>query len=307
MNTLFAILLTVVLSAHMDSTEIWIGQQTALHLEVTTDEESVLFPVLGDQLVPGIAILDRLPIDTLSSNGKTIYRQDLLLTSYNDSLFYVQGIPFLVNGDTLYTAPLSLNVIQPFELDTTDAITDIKPQLAARGWYWGIVRWMLLVLLILLLAAGGYALYRWWEQKRNKAEEAIDPELLRPCDEVALEKLNAIREEKAWTDGRNKEYFSDLTFVVREYIGRRYNIHSTQKTSDETLEAMQPILAEADQRDLHRSLTQMLRLADLVKFAKWTPLQEESEQALRTAYTFVNETKEEVVLDTNQDNQEKQL
>ena len=66
-------------------------------------------------------------------------------------------------------------------------------------------------------------------------------------------------------------------------------MNSTEKTSDETLRAMKPILAE--QRDLYSRLSKMLQLADLVKFAKWHTTPDENEQALTTAYDFVNETK----------------
>jgi hypothetical protein len=48
----------------------------------------------------------------------------------------------------------------------------------------------------------------------------------------------------------------------------------------------------------------MLQLADLVKFAKWHTTPDENEQALTTAYDFVNETK--LVNDENGENGEKE-
>ena len=44
-------------------------------------------------------------------------------------------------------------------------------------------------------------------------------------------------------------------------------------------------------KDLYARLKSMLQLADLVKFAKWHTTPDENEQALTTAYDFVNETK----------------
>ena len=116
----------------------------------------------------------------------------------------------------------------------------------------------------------------------------VDPETLRPADEVALEKLDAIKETKIWRDGKVKEYQTELTDVVREYIGRRFDVQSTEKTSDETLRAMKPLI----DKELFAKLSKMLQLADLVKFAKWHTTPDENEQALSTAYEFVNETKE---------------
>ena len=116
---------------------------------------------------------------------------------------------------------------------------------------------------------------------------------------MALEKLDAIKIAKIWQKGQVKEYHTDLTDVVREYIGRRFDVHSTEKTSDETLKEIKPILlakgegleANVDGKELYENLRTMLQLADLVKFAKWSTTPDENEKALTTAYEFVNETK----------------
>ena len=112
---------------------------------------------------------------------------------------------------------------------------------------------------------------------------------------MALEKLDEIKAQKIWKDGKVKEYQTELTDVVREYIGRRFDVHSTEKTSDETLQEMK---SKVD-KDLYTRLKSMLQLADLVKFAKWHTTPDENETALITAYDFVNETKE-VVTDENE-------
>ena len=129
---------------------------------------------------------------------------------------------------------------------------------------------------------------QWYRKHFLKEEDVIEPELLRPADEVALEKLDEIKAQKIWKDGKVKEYQTELTDVVREYIGRRFDVQSTEKTSDETLRAMKPLI----DKELFAKLSKMLQLADLVKFAKWHTTPDENEQALSTAYEFVNETKE---------------
>ena len=292
-NIILSILLSVVLSAQMDSTQLWIGDQTGLHLEaVTSGTEQVIFPLYSTQIQDGIEIVEQGKIDTVqTSDGRITYRQDLVVTSFKDSLFYINPQPFVVNGDTQFTNALSLNVIQPFEMDTTEAITDIKGVMKPKIWWWGIFRWVLLALGIAALAIGAWFLYKWIIKHRKTEEDVlVDPETLRPCEEVALEKLDKIKEEKIWQTGEHKKYFSELTFVIREYIGRRFDVHSTEKTSDETLQAMRPILTANDQKDLYQKLEKMLRLADLVKFAKWNPTPDENETSLAAAYAFVKET-----------------
>lgn len=301
---IYNLLLAIVVSASIDSTMLMIGDQTAMHLQVTQEaNERVELPVFGEMLQEGIEIVDRSAIDTTTlPDGRLQLHQELTLTSFKDSLFAIQPIAFVSGEDSFWTDPLALNVIQPFEVDSSLAITDIKDIERAPIWWWGIIRWILLGLLIAGLAVGGWYLWKWYEKRRKPEEEEVNPELLRPADEVALEKLDEIKAAKIWKDGKVKQYQTELTDVVREYIGRRFGVQSTEKTSDETLRELKPILLDVQSdkvqgtkeegKALYEKLRKMLQLADLVKFAKWHTTPDENEQALTTAYEFVNETKE---------------
>ena len=285
-------ILALVVSAAIDSTTLFIGDQTDLHLRATCEVgEQVQLPMLDEQLIPGIEIVDRTIIDTTTLNdGRIQYNQYLTLTSFEDSLFYIEPLPFVSGDDTVWSESLMLNVVQPFEIDSTDiAITDIKGIYRAPIWWWGILRWVLLALAIFGVGFGGYYLINYLQNRMGKKEEEDLPtEPLRPAEEVALEKLDAIREQKIWQTGQVKEYYTQLTDVLREYIDRRFEVSSAEQTSDETLRAMRPLLSE--KKDIFEQLRKMLTLADLVKFAKWTTTPDENETSLRSAYTFVKET-----------------
>ena len=284
------ILLAIVVSASIDSTMLMIGDQTALHLSVTQEaNEHVEMPVFGETLQDDIEIVDRSAVDTTTlPDGRLQLSQELTLTSFKDSLFPVAPIAVVSGSDTFFTDPMALNVIQPFEVDSSLAITDIKDIEKAPIYWWGILRWILLALAVIGLLVGAYYGVQWYRKHFLKKEEVIEPELLRPADEVALEKLDEIKAQKIWKDGKVKEYQTELTDVVREYIGRRFDVQSTEKTSDETLRAMKPLI----DKELFAKLSKMLQLADLVKFAKWHTTPDENEQALSTAYEFVKETRE---------------
>lgn len=285
-------ILALVVSAAIDSTTLFIGDQTDLHLRATSEVgEQVQMPVLGEHLIPGIEIVDRTIVDTTTlSDGRVQYNQYLTLTSFEDSLFYIEPLPFVSGDDTVWSESLMLNVVQPFEMDSTDlAITDIKGIYRAPIWWWGFLRWVLLALAVVGVGVGGYYLITYLQSRMGKRDEdAVAAEPLRPAEEVALEKLDAIREQKIWQTGQIKEYHTQLTDVVREYIARRFEVSSAEQTSNETLRAMRPLLS--DKKDLYEQLRKMLTLADLVKFAKWTATPDENELSLRSAYTFVKET-----------------
>jgi len=285
-------ILALVVSAAIDSTTLFSGDQTDLHLRATCEVgEQVQLPVIDEQLIPGIEVVDRTIIDTTTLNdGRVQYNQYLTLTSFEDSLFYIEPLPFVSGDDTVWSESLMLNVVQPFELDSADmAITDIKGIYRAPIWWWGFLRWILLALGVAGIGVGGYYLITYLQSRMGKREEdAVAAEPLRPAEEVALEKLDIIREQKIWQAGQVKEYHTQLTDVVREYIDRRFEVSSAEQTSDETLRAMRPLLS--DKKDLYEQLRKMLTLADLVKFAKWTTTPDENEMSLRSAYTFVKET-----------------
>ena len=285
-------ILALVVSAAIDSTTLFIGDQTDLHLRATCEVgEQVQMPVLGEQLISGIEIVDRTIVDTTTlQDGRVQYNQYLTLTSFQDSLFYIEPLAFVSGDDTVWSESLMLNVVQPFEMDSADmAITDIKGIYNAPIWWWGILRWVLLALAIAGIGVGGYYLITYLRSRYGDAPKIVVPnEPLRPAEEVALEKLDAIREEKIWQSGQVKEYHTQLTDVVREYIARRFEVSSTEQTSDETLRAMRGLLT--DKKELYDNLRKMLTLADLVKFAKWTTTPDENEISLRNAYTFVKET-----------------
>ena len=289
---MIAMILALIVSATLDSTTLFIGDQTDLHLRAIGEVgEQVSMPVLDKELISGVEIVDRTIVDTLSlKDGRVQYDQYLTVTSFKDSLFYIAPLPFVSGDDTVWSEGLTLNVVQPFEMDTTDmAITDIKGVYKAPIWWWGIFRWVLLAVLLAGVGVAGYYLITYLQ--RRKLEDAgneVVTEPLRPAEEVALEKLDAIKEKKIWQQGQVKEYYTQLTDVVREYIARRFEVSSVEQTSDETLRDIRPLLSE--RKDLYDQLRKMLTLADLVKFAKWSTTPDENELSLRNAYTFVRET-----------------
>jgi hypothetical protein len=287
-------ILALIVSASIDSTTLCIGDQSDMHLRAICDKgEKVIFPQLEKEVIPGVEIISKSDVQSqVLEDGRVQYDQILTVTSFNDSLFYVKPLPFVSNGDTVLSNGISLNVVQPFQLDSTDiAITDIKSVYKAPVWWWGILRWVVLALVIIGLIVGGYFLMLYL-QKRNKLRAGVidntPAEPARPAHEIALERLDTIRDEMLWTKGQVKEYHTQLTDVVREYIALRFGVSSTEKTSDTTLQEMRPLLVEYT--DVYNQLHSMLTLADYVKFAKFIPSTMENEQSLRYAYDFVRLT-----------------
>jgi hypothetical protein len=69
---------------------------------------------------------------------------------------------------------------------------------------------------------------------------------------------------------------------------RRYHINALEMTTADILELFKK---DKETQSVYQNLKQLLQLADLVKFAKYQPLENENELSLMNAYLFVNQTK----------------
>ena len=111
---------------------------------------------------------------------------------------------------------------------------------------------------------------------------------------IALRELDRIRGQKLWQQEKLKQYYSEVSDTVRIYIQNRFDIQAMEQTSSETIGTFKQNSNLVDGKTLDQ-LQHILSLADLVKFAKYTPLPDDNNQTLINAYLFVNQTKKEVV------------
>ena len=279
-------------SATMDSTILLVGEQTRLTFTVAQmRDRQVCAPVFSDTIVSGLEIVERLPLDTqLADDGLLLVSQSYVLTSFDSALYFIDAQSFVDGSDTLYSNPLSLKVVS-IPVDTAQhAIADIKPVYAPPfDWplFWLIV---LITLGVVALAVIGFFAYRYVKRHAAPSAEVAEPQDLRPAHEIALERLDVIKAEKLWQQNRAKEYHTQLTDVVRDYIARRFGICAVEQTSAEILAGIQPELS--GQKTVYADLKTLLTTSDLVKFAKYKPLVSEDEKSLALAYQFVEATKE---------------
>jgi hypothetical protein len=109
---------------------------------------------------------------------------------------------------------------------------------------------------------------------------------------VALRELDRIKDEKIWQKDKIKEYYSQVTEVLRVYIEDRFGIPAMEQTSGEiftSFEINKNLISDKTLLYLGR----ILPLADLVKFAKYFPFPDDHNIVLANAYLFVNDTKPE--------------
>src|SRR5665647_131797 len=206
--------------ATIDSTILLIGQQSKMRLEISGPASlNYTFPTFpGDTLVNGIEVLARGPLDTIEINKDLIRLQtDYLVTSFDSGLYYIPPIKILAGNDTVESNFMALKVIT-FDVDTAKVkIFDIKgvqePPFVLSDYLLQILLfilvWGLVLLIIWLILRKKYGLF--------KGENKADLPLLSP-HVVAIMELDRLKSEKIWKSGKNKEYYTELSDILRKYI-----------------------------------------------------------------------------------------
>jgi len=144
-----------------------------------------------------------------------------------------------------------------------------------------------LLAFILLIGLGIYLS----KKKSNTITEFTAPEpetIIIPAHVKALESLNELNNKQLWQRGEIKEYQSELTHVIRQYLEDRYDVNALEMTTNEILKSLSKKDFEAIYNE---DLREILTVADLVKFAKATPEENIHQKFMDKSVDFVNNTK----------------
>ena len=234
------------------------------------------------------------------------YRDTFHATFWDIGMFVLAHPRFEINSPTnpddiilLESPGLIINVPDGVtNSDTTTAILPITDIILTEKTWWEKYKTMLLIVGFILLTLLILWVVLFLMKKDNKLQNRPpEPEVKIPAHIVALKKLDIIKNEAAWKKGMVKEYHTSLTYIIREYLEDRYDISALESTTFEIADGM----AEKDLGETQISdVTEILQIADLVKFAKATTPEDLNEQFLDKARNFVVET-QEVVREENAD------
>lgn len=274
----------------VDSAAILIGEQTTLHLTVTADKDRpVLIVVPGDTLMKGVEVLNlSKPDSAVIENDRLVIKQDILITSFDSSLYLLPPLKVIDGADTIYSNQVALKVSTvPVNADKPEEFNDIKdvwkPPFVWADYYPLIYGVLFALFLICVIA---YIIKRLRSQKSLIPFKKEEPKL--PPHEQAILELDRIKQQKLWQQGRSKEYYTLVTDTLRKYMAGRFGMNAMEMTSGEILDF---IRTEGEAESVYANLRQILELADFVKFAKMNPLPDENDLTLVNAYLFVSQTK----------------
>lgn len=276
-------------SASAEDSIYLIGQHIPLNLnlERATNIE-VQWPFLVDS-IGGFEIIKSGKIDTTTTEGKSIEQQQIIITKFDTGYHVIPPIQFQYKQNrknkTAKTEPFIIRM-NTMEVDTTASIMPIKNVIKMPLTFKEKLKRALIIAGIVLLVLG-IPLILYFYFKRRKKEAYVPPPL--PPYELAVQRLNQLQQQKLWQEGNVKQYYSELTEILRGYIGGRFEINALEMTTDE----IAPIIKKKKEvtKGLFRNALDLLTIADYVKFAKASPSTKYHNDAFDQVKQFINATK----------------
>lgn len=281
---------------------ICIRAQSQVQVKTFTDKESILigerftmtiesFMPLDQQFswpmidtLPNFQIISSSKIDTTENFNSRKIVQSFQLTSFDSGHYTIPPITFLV-GNIRYVSDTVGIDIGYSPMDANPDYKEIKDILDVEDsgnpyLYWFIAG-VALVLGVLL-----------WYFLRNKKQpvKVAEVKKLSPYEEamIALENL---RKTGFIQNGSVKKYYSELNDVLRNYLDSQLQLHSMKKTNEQIIYELRTL--ELNKED-QQKLTDALRVADFVKFAKYQPderMNEENFTIVKNAIQSLNKSR----------------
>ena len=264
-----------------------IGEQTELVYEVQGIKKSDKLSFIPQQKqiigAKGVEMIGEFQ-DTLISSGKGFtWEGSYTITAWDSGNVIIPATTILVNDSVLNLNAINLFIKTP-KIKEGKGLYDIKegyeevPSISSlffqKNWKW-IVGIFLLTL--------GCILYFIFRKKKVQST----PEISLSLKEATLVEMDNLFAKRLWEQEGLKEYYFQLSLILRNYLGKRYTLSFMDKTSYQ----IELLLGQLNvHQDLQREINWMLNQADLVKFAKSSPDISEVMQSIQRAKEIVTKT-----------------
>ena len=266
---LFSVSIFSQVTSSIDSTSVKIGAQVTYKIEVKTDSTNlVVFPE-GQTFSP-MEMIESYQTDTIKDNDKFNLIKEYGLTQFDSGVYVIPRQKIIIGDKTFLTDSLKVEVNNIIIDTTKQGLYDIKPiiKVKKKGGNW----WKYLLITLLIIGLAAFLLYWFiWRQKPLTEDEKIA--LLPPYDRAKLA-LRNLDESHYLEHSEIKEYYSELTGIIRKYLDEKVYDHALESTTDELVKRLR-LLKDGNQIDLSKetikNIESILKRADLVKFAKSAP------------------------------------
>ncbi len=257
-------------SSEVDTTFIKIGEQIQFKLTVEADTTAqVIFPE-GQTFSP-LETVEASETDTLlRQKERMTLLKTYALTQFDSGAYKLPTQRVEINGKGYFTDSLLINVAN-VKVDTLkQQMFDIKPLIQVEKTNDSLWKWIVGILAAILLIAG---LFYWFVLRKKPLTEDEQIALLPPYDRALIE-LKKLENSKYLIQDEYKQYYSELTDIVRSYLEEDVKVSALESTTDQLIDKLE-LLKDSGELELDSEtiaqFKRILQTADLVKFAKSKP------------------------------------
>lgn len=279
----------IFVEASVDTSDYLIGDRINYSLKITADKNIYpLRPYFRDSL-KNVDILQELDPFAAESETEKVFEYKYTLSRFDSADVTLPSIKveYRVEGDTILQTVLSNPVsfsIHRVSISQEEDIKDIKPPVRIPLNWWMIVMWTLIGLILIAIS---FYLYKKYF-KRKPLEQVVQPKRIKiPAHVEALSKLDKLNSQQLWQKGFVKDYHSRITEIIREYFEKRFSLPALEMTTSESLN---DLAKHPEAINVLHVTGKFLNNADLVKFAKYQPLEQLNEEMMIQAIEIVNTT-----------------
>ena len=256
-------------TSKVDSTDIKIGEQVKFTVTVEADTTAqVIFPE-GQTFSP-LETVEAFATDTTRKNDRMTLQKIYALTQFDSGAYKLPAQRIEINGKGFFTDSAMVNVANVAVDTLTQKMYDIKPLIAVEKSRSEL--WMWLLGIVLGLAIIGGLLYWFVFRKKPLSEE--EKVALLPAYDRALLELKKLENSKYLIQDEYKQYYSELTDIVRSYLEEDVHVSAMESTTDELIQKLEMRRDAGELKledDTLKQFKRILQTADLVKFAKSRP------------------------------------
>jgi hypothetical protein len=195
--------------AVIDTTNIRIGEQFNLQISVE-ETQNVIIPKLQ---LKGLEVVDSTQTDTLKNSLIRKY----ILTGFDSGAFYIPQQQIFVKNQAYLTDSLLVNVAS-VAIDTTKIKKFPIKSIKSESYTFDDFK-IYLYILLAAIAIIGFWIY-WFVFRKQKIEEEEPTYRTLPPYEEAIFRLHELDEKLLWQNNKVKQYYSELTEIVRGYMER---------------------------------------------------------------------------------------
>ncbi len=271
--------------------KITIAETVFLQFEATVEQGfEIQMPKVADA-IEDFGIVDWVNLgDSLDEENNIVQRSQYRLEPFLSGQYQIPFFTFSFYDANSVGGPKHELVTEPIDIEVTSLlgsdienlviadIEDVVEMPKESRYFWAWTGGAVLIL-------GGIV---FWLRARSRDAAKLVKKIV-PAHEIAYEKLQKLTEKKLVEAGKIKQFYEEVSDILRHYIEDCFELKAPERTTEEFLIEMQhtELLLDTQKDDLEK----FLRHCDLVKFAKHNPTMKQIQQTFDTVGDFIEKTK----------------